>query len=390
MFSNLSLDTSDTIINYPISDSSLPFSDYISKTRAIIEERRTDLQQQSEKAAQIIDANSPFELYPDNPIRSTNQLKYGALLIHGLLDSPFSMRDIGKALQAGGIMSRALLLPGHGTIASDLLRVSYHDWIQAVRYGIETLKREVDHVFLIGYSTGATLSIYHALNDSNIAGIILLSPAVRIKAPVDIAVAWHKLANYFGNNRDWMTRQKETDYAKYQSIPFHAITQVSQLTDIIHDLRMHHAMTSPMYMVLSYEDETISSRRAIDFFSRTPNAESRLLLYSSANHEYADPRIMSRLTKVDSLPISSYSHTALPFAPNNPHYGEHGDYALASTLSSTKYIYGAYTSLDEKIFDLLYRFRLCKQRRRELTFNPDFNFMASEIVSFIIGSAKKI
>lgn len=383
MFSNLSATIHETTVSYPITDSTLPFSDYIARTRAIIEERRVDLQKPGINANQVIEANCPFELYPDQPIQLGKKLKYGALLIHGLLDSPFSLRDIGKQFQANGILSRAILLPGHGTTPSDLLNISYHDWIQAVRYGVESLRNEVDEIFLVGYSTGATLSIYQALQDIKVAGVILLSPAIRIRAPVDIVVDWHYFMRWTSKNKEWFYVEDEDDYAKYCSIPFNAVAQVSKLTGVIHELRQQHSLILPMMMVLSREDETISSSRAMEFFSSLRNRDSKMLLYTSIEHRYPDPRIETRLSTNHEQQIKHFSHISIPFAPSNSHYGVKGDYEYASHPEKKEYIYGAYNRIEVGAFNLLNKLGLSKFKRKELSYNPDFNYMAKELVQFI-------
>src|SRR5579862_7185111 len=210
-------------------DGDLSFSQYINQCRAMIQERRTDLLNQN--ANNIINANCPFELYPQNPLIHNNRMKYGALLIHGLWDSPFSLKDVGLRLQDKGILSRAVLLPGHGTRPSDLHQVSYQDWIQTVAYGINSLQSEVEQIYLIGYSAGAALSIYHALNEkNNIAGIILLSPAIRVQFFMDIVFSLHQLSRWAVKQKEWIFFEDEIDYAKYRSIGFNPALQIYTLT----------------------------------------------------------------------------------------------------------------------------------------------------------------
>lgn len=376
--------THELNVNYPISDSNLPFSEYIKLTRELITKRRPDLAKPNNKASIILDANSPFEFYPEKPIQTARGIKYGALLIHGLLDSPFSVRDIGIHLQKHGILARSILLPGHGTTPADLIRVSYHDWLQSVRYAVETLRHEVDHIFLIGYSTGAALSIYQAIQDAQISGIILLSPAIRIKAPVHIVVGWHYFLKWFGrNNREWLYQEPEIDYAKYQSIPFNPINQVNNLTKVIHEIREHRPLTTPIFMAMSYEDETVSSERAIEYFSSQRNEASRFLLYSAQEHAFADSRITPRLTHYRDLNIKHFSHAAIPFAENNTHYGNRGDYISATNTDAENVIYGAYNQLERDMYQALYNAGLTQCMRKELTFNPDFEYMNNRIVDFI-------
>ncbi len=375
MFSNISTDIFDAVINYPITDSNLPFSEYISQTRNIIESRREDLSH-NQMAASIIAANSPFEYRPVTPA------KRGALLIHGLLDCPFTFREIGSHLERNGILARAILLPGHGTKPDDLMTVTYHDWLQAVRYGIESLKKEVEEIYLIGYSTGAALAVYHALQDSQIAGIILLSPAIKVRAPVDIAANWIHLTNYFGKNRHWVYHCEENDYVKYKSIAFNGVKQVSKLTETVREINHENPCSTPIHMILSREDETISSHDAIDFFSSLHHPKSKMLLYTSIDHAYPDSRIETRNSSNIELNIAHLSHPCLSFSADNSHYGQQGDYKHAARADHN-IRYGAYNRIEMNAFDTLFKLGLAKYRRRVLTYNPDFSNMVESIHKFI-------
>lgn len=383
MFSNFSASGSDSTLNYPITDSTLPFADYISQCRGLIAARRTDLGRPGINATHIIDANSPYELYPAHPVMAGERIKYGVLLIHGLLDSPFTLRDIGSHLQSQGILCRSILLPGHGTVPDDLLAISYHSWIQAVRYGIDSLKKDVEQIYLIGYSTGATLSVYHALQDPQISGIILLAPAIKIRPPVDVFTSLRYLSKWMTDNRKWLYREVEADYMKYASIAFNPVNQVAQLTSVIRDLHHDHPVECPVFMAVSREDETISSERAISFFSSLKNPDSELLLYTSFEHRYPDQRITTRLSTLPEANIKHFSHVSIPFAPENPYYGKDGEYIFASHPGSDNYIYGAYNHIELKLCNYLHQIKLMKRPRRELTFNPDFPYMAHKICQFI-------
>lgn len=380
MISNLFMTPTETLKD-DFSDGLMPFSDYITYCRSLIEETRSEVKQKRANYEQVIEANSPFEFSP-SLTPSNKPLRYGALLIHGLLDCPFSLRDLGAHLKTQGILSRAVLLPGHGTVPNHLLSVSYKDWIKTVEYGVASLRKKVDRVFLVGYSTGAALSVYQAMQDPSIAGIILLAPAIKIKAPVDIVVGWHKLLKSFRNNQQWIYKEDEIDYAKYLSIPFNPVHQVTSLTKEVARLPKS-SLNCPIFITMSREDETISSQTALDFFSSLPNKNSEVLLYSSTETRYLDKRIHVRTTSYPDLNIQHFSHIAIPFAPTNVHYGQYGDYAHASHVESKEYIFGAYNHIEENTCDVLHKLGLIKYRRRTLTYNPDFDFMAGKIAEFI-------
>jgi len=385
MFSNLSDPLTNASPHYPTLGKDLPFADYIAQCRALIEDRRVDLHRAGINAKQVLDANSPYELIPEKPVRSENRYQYGALLIHGLFDCPFSLRDIGTELQANGILCRSILLPGHGTQPSDLLHTKYQEWVEAVRYGVNSLRQEVDHVFLVGYSMGGALSVHHALQDANIDGLILLAPAIKVKAPVDIVVTWHKLLSLITDNKQWIYSEDEVDYAKYQSIAFNPVAQISALIEETEKLLAKSTLTCPIYMVMSHEDETVSSHVATDFFTQLKNQRSKLLMYSAHDHVYPDSRITTRLTQFPELHINHFSHVSALFRADNPHYGKQGDYAHASQTNRPEFIYGAYNHIEVSVYDLLYNLGIISKRRRELTYNPDFQYMAKELSQFILS-----
>jgi esterase/lipase len=396
MFSNPYTRNVEGIFDYPSLDSPLAFPEYIAHCRSLIQARRLDLQlpPANTTAAQIIDANSPFELYPDRPLLSDNgqRLKYGVLLLHGLLDSPFAVKDLGNYLQANGILCKSILLPGHGTQAADLLSISQQDWIKAAKYGMDNLGKEVEHLYLLGFSTGAALAAYHALQNKNIAGIILLAPAIQIKVPMNYLVIWRYLKKYLHlNHNQWIYKKNEIDYAKYISIPFNAVNQVAALTKEIKILRQDHSLDCPIFMAVSQEDETISAAQAIDFFSSFHHKISKLILYAADTNAYAnklkgdsDSRIVMRSTHYPTLNIREFSHVSLPFRPNNPHYGQHGNYEYASHIHNKGFIYGAYQPIKFDIRAKLQQLKLINDSWRTLTYNPDFDYLAAEIKNFIL------
>ncbi len=375
--------TEKQMINYPTVNKNLNFADYLAQCQSLIQQRRVDLNTNSVDAQKILAANAPFELRPPQTNTSGQRYRYGVLFIHGLFDSPFTLRDLADELVQHDMLCRAILLPGHGTKPDDLLEVNYQDWINVVHYGIQSLKKEADKIVLVGYSTGAALSVYHALKGDDVAGMVMFSPAMKIKAIVDVVFNWHRLHKWTKNEKYWVNQDPEIDYAKYKSIPFNAVFQVAGLLKRIKALQRHHRIKCPIFMALSREDETISSDTAIDFFTRLKHPASELLLYTTCDRRYTDTRIHPRPTNTyQQLHINHFSHMSLPFAPENSHYGQHGDYLYASHLDRDD-IYGAYNHLEQSAFKLLYQYGMVKQLRRTLTYNPDFAYLAAQITQFI-------
>lgn len=353
------------------------FEDMLATCKEQIQSRRQDLNTLKPIADKIIDANCPFEYLPEG------EPKLGVLLIHGLLDCPFSLRDIGQVLAKNGMRVRSVLLPGHGTRPEDLLHVTYQEWLQTVQTAIASLKTVTPNIALVGYSTGAALSLHEAMLDPSIRGLVLLSPAIRVKAPVNLIIAWHYFTSLFSKNKGWICKEEEIDYAKYLSVPFNAVDQVNALTNVVQNMRHQLPLKTPIDMVVSREDETISGQDAIRFFEGLSNPDSRLLLYSANPAHYADKRIISRVSRYPQSGIQHLSHTSIPFSPHNLHYGQHGDYTAASHPEHDEVIYGAYNRVEIDLYGLLYKLSLTQHKRRELTYNPDFEYMAKHITQFL-------
>jgi alpha-beta hydrolase superfamily lysophospholipase len=148
----------------------------------------------ADPAIQQRDWNRSFELRVDNA-------RGGILLLHGMSDSPYSLRTIGEALHERGYWVIGLRAPGHGTAPSGLKWVRWQDVAAAVQLSMTHLAAKVGErpVHVIGYSTGAPLAINLALDsldDETLptpASLVLVSPAIgitRAAAQSDEFPAW--------------------------------------------------------------------------------------------------------------------------------------------------------------------------------------------------------
>src|SRR5262245_7970572 len=126
--------------------------------------------------------NLTFELTSEKP-------RGAILLIHGLSDSPYSVRALAEHLHARGYLVTGLRLPGHGTAPSALVRVHWEDMAAAVRLAARDLAQRVGpggKLYMIGYSTGAALAVEYALARLQgealppASGLILISPAIGV------------------------------------------------------------------------------------------------------------------------------------------------------------------------------------------------------------------
>ena len=365
----------DPNVEYPINNLDLHFTDYISQSKKIIAETRVDLTKETE--ATIIEANAPFELKPEGSERP----KYGALLIHGLLDSPFHLRDIATQLQKQGIWVRSILLPGHGLVPGALLNVQFEQWLAAVRYGIHSLGKEVEKIFLVGDSTGASLAL-HESKYSIIAGIILISPAFKIRSRFAPYSNGYRYFTPYFKKAPWLfINNQMNNYVKYTSIPLNAVHQVYRLTQAI---KNQPPCALPLLFALSRDDKMVCAETSLHFFQTHSNPKSKLILYTTQTSQFEDRRIIIRSSAFPDMNIINFSHICIPIQPKNIYYGMNGAFAAASHVyEKTNTIYGEFTRAELKFKKMLYQLGLTKTRFERLTFNPDFEFMQNLINQFI-------
>jgi carboxylesterase len=105
----------------------------------------------------------------------------GALLLHGFTGSAAETRPMGEYLAARGLAVRCPLLPGHGTTAEDLTHIHWHAWAKAAESSLSDLQGRCEAVFVGGLSLGALLTLWLGAEHPEIAGLVPMAPAVRVR-----------------------------------------------------------------------------------------------------------------------------------------------------------------------------------------------------------------
>jgi len=323
--------------------------------------------------------NRSFELSTDKPVG-------GVLLLHGMSDSPYSLRALGETLNQRDYWIIGLRLPGHGTAPSGLTSISWQDMDAAVRLGMAYLTSKVGEkpIHIVGYSTGAPLAINFALDalEGNAlpapASLVLISPAIGIHAAAALA-KWKRRLSYFPGlgGLAWLSVLPEFDPYKYNSFATNAAEQVHGLTRSVARRIAARARSGPSKILpptlvfKSTVDATVSVDAVVDrllkhlrpdrhelvlFDINRFAAKSTLLISDPApltDRLMADKNLPFVLTLVtNENPVSrsvlarrkppfsveasqteplnlvwprgviSLSHVALPFPPDDPLYGQ--------------------------------------------------------------------
>jgi len=323
------------------------------------------------------DWNHTFELTP-------TEIKGGALLVHGLTDSPYSMRRIAQILRDQGIYAVCLRVPAHGTVPAALTAAKWEDWSAAVQVGARHVREKIGDgkpFYLVGYSNGGALVLKYSLDVLNGAPlpkadrIVLLSPMIGVTPYTNVARIASMLAfvPFFEKSR-WLDIVPEYIPFKYNSFPVNAGRQTLRLTGVLQtEIAKASANGSagklpPILAFQSLVDSTISTEAIVDkLFAKLADNGSELVLFdvnrsddlkpyfknpqedllartSAGQRRYEFTLITNaRSDTMDvvarSFPkaggphrdtllnlswpqqLFSLSHVALPFAPDDPLYG---------------------------------------------------------------------
>lgn len=102
----------------------------------------------------------------------------GALVLHGFTGNPSSMRGLAEAFAAAGFAVELPRLPGHGTAVSEMLDTTWHDWSSSAEDAYTSLAARCERIVIGGLSMGGTLTAWLASRHPEVAGIVLVNPAI--------------------------------------------------------------------------------------------------------------------------------------------------------------------------------------------------------------------
>ncbi|MFH0933828.1 MAG: alpha/beta fold hydrolase [Pseudomonadota bacterium] len=266
--------------------------------------------------------NAPFEMLPEGEFEKGRDKPFrrGVLLVHGLSDSPYHMRHLAAFFRRNGFRVMALLLPGHGTQAGDLLHVRWQEWAKTVAWGADRMAEEADELYLAGFSAGAALSVLQASRDPRVRGLFLLSPAFEITARARWANL-HKLYSWLWPKAAWVSTMQDRDLYKYESFCKSAAAQMYALAKAL----PQGEVDIPVFAVASADDATVNPAATLRFMQRATHPGSKLLWYATQKTE--QPKLEWVDSAVPEQRILSSAHTAIVMPPDDPHYGLNGEYA---------------------------------------------------------------
>lgn len=374
--------------------------------------------------------NRSYELPHENPCA-------GVLLIHGMSDSPYSMRVLAERVQAAGAYALSMRVPGHGTAPSGLRDVEWEDMAAAVRLAARHASEQAQGapLVLIGYSNGGALAVHYALEalaDESLvmpARMLLMSPEIGITRLAALAIWQERIGHVLGLQKlAWNSILPEYDPFKYNSFALNAGIQARRITEsiqaLITKLEKQGAMGRfPRTLAFqSIVDATVEAPVLVSgFFDRLPGEGHELVLFDINRYAEIEPLMVldptgwtdrwlkgrdhsftveavvnqndstevvavrrklpgsDEIETVDrsgmSWPMNVYSlsHVALPFSPEDPVYGGPDAGESPGIQLGDIALRGERGVLQVSGTDML-----------RLRWNPFFDYMAERIVDAVL------
>ena len=233
--------------------------------------------------------NRTFELVPE-------KVNGGVLLVHGLTDSPYSVRALAGIYRASGFHALALRMPGHGTVPGALTEATWQDWLAAVRLGARHVRSRIGEkapLHFVGYSNGGALVLSHALEALDdlrlpkVDRLVLVSPMIGVTPFAALARTVGRLGvfPYFEKAR-WTDVLPEYNPYKYNSFPANAGWQTWELTSRLEGQLKKLAeagRAGEIPKILTFQslvDATVSTPAIVDrLFSRLTREGNELVLF---------------------------------------------------------------------------------------------------------------
>ncbi len=218
------------------------------------------------------------------------------VLLHGLTDSPYSLRHLGARYRDHGFAVVAIRAPAHGTVPAALADTDWETWLAATRLAVRKARQLAPKplpLHIVGFSNGGSLALKYALDaleNEELARpdeLIFISPMVGITRFARFAglaglpaflPAFAKAA--------WLSVLPEFNPFKYNSFPVNGARQSYRLTDALQTQiarleREGRLMgLAPILTFQSVVDFTVSTEAVVSgLYSHLPANGSELVLF---------------------------------------------------------------------------------------------------------------
>ena len=323
-------------------------------------------------------------------LRPAGAPRGAVVLVHGLTDSPYSMRHIAQRYVEHGYVAIAMRMPGHGTVPAGLTTARWEAWAAATRLAVRTaraLAGDAVPLHLVGYSNGGALTLKYSLDalaDPKLARpdrLVLISPMVGITSFARFAgvLGWPAAFPSFAKAA-WLDVLPEYNPFKYNSFPVNAARQSSQVVGAVEDAFIGAAESGalaklpPVLTFQSVLDATVSTGAVVQsLYGNLPANGSELVIFERNQRAGVGPMI--RPAQADVL------SSLLPPAPRKFAFTVVGNAAEDAETDEARTVAAGATDTQTRALGRLYPKDLYSLSHVALPFPPQDGLYGSEPIA---------
>jgi esterase/lipase len=230
----------------------------------------------------------PFLLMPSRLVPARNM---AVVLVHGFRSSPAQLRGFGEKLAAAGYLVVGVRLAGHGTSPWDLHQRTWQEWVESLARGFRIGKMLSGHAALVGFSTGAALSLYYAAQKpEGLSGVVSVAAPLAVQDRNISLVPWvsklNRLVSTFtGNDGVVPFYKNEPDEPEnsYRALPVQAVQQLVELMAALKDELPKIA--APALVMQANKDPVVSPESAERIYGLIGGKDKALEIIGADLHD---------------------------------------------------------------------------------------------------------
>jgi len=199
------------------------------------------------------------------------------LCLHGFTATTVEVRKMASYLFEQGYSVKAPLLPGHGTSPFEMNKTRWQDWFSVAEASYLELAEKYQKVFVLGESMGGLLTLHLAAQHSQVSGILLFAPAIKIKNSWLARFLWPIIPTLKKKppNND-IPQQSYTEFPLRAAASLHVLQKI--VRNEISQIR------TPIRIFQGKQDDTIDPLGALYIHERIASDDKELIILTQSCH----------------------------------------------------------------------------------------------------------
>lgn len=209
------------------------------------------------------------------------------IFIHGFMGSPNQFEDLMLAVYERGYSYACMLLPGHGASAKAFASHTLADWEAHLYTQINKYAQKYAKIYLVGHSMGGLLALNASLNH-NIAGIFLISTPLKINLFNFNSFTRRLRLLFYTKSNTIKSEYLRANSIKMSIFSFPLLLKPTiQFYKLIRKTKSNlKGICTPVFMVHSQKDETVSYKSAQLLYSGLCNTHRTRICIKKSWHAY--------------------------------------------------------------------------------------------------------